>query len=56
MKPNKPKANIIIFFVLLLLLPIVTIILPKKEFSENENRYLEEFPKPTLSSIKDKSL
>ncbi len=55
MKPNKPKANIIIFFVLLLLLPIVTIILPKKEFSENENRYLEEFPKPTLSSIKDKS-
>lgn len=32
MKPNKPKANIIIFFVLLLLLPIVTIILPKKNF------------------------
>lgn len=55
MKSNKPKANIIIFFTLLLLLPIVTILLPKKEFSENENRYLEEFPKPTFASIKDKT-
>ena len=37
--------------VLMILLPA----LPKKDFSENENRYLSAFPQLTLSSIKDGS-
>lgn len=55
MKPNKLTANIAIFAVLLVLLPALTLFLPKKTFSENENRYLQEFPVPTLKTIKDKS-
>lgn len=55
MKPNKLTANIAIFAVLLILLPALTLFLPKKTFSENENRYLQEFPVPTLKTIKDKS-
>ncbi len=55
MKQNKLKVNVIIFFALLVLLPIITIILPKREFSENENRYLETFPKPSVTTITDKS-
>ena len=55
MKSNKLTANIAIFAVLLILLPALTLFLPKKTFSENENRYLQEFPVPTLKTIKDKS-
>lgn len=55
MKSNKLTANIAIFAVLLVLLPALTLFLPKKTFSENENRYLQEFPVPTLKTIKDKS-
>lgn len=55
MKKNKPKVNVILFFGLLILLPLMTIILPKRAFSENENRYLEAFPKPSIATIKDKS-
>lgn len=55
MKSNKLTANIVIFTVLLILLPALTLFLPKKTFSENENRYLQEFPVPTLKTIEDKS-
>lgn len=55
MKKNKLTANIVIFAVLLVALPLLTIFLPKKTFSENENRYLQEFPKPTLKTVEDKS-
>lgn len=55
MKSNKLTANIVIFTVLLILLPALTLFLPKKTFSENENRYLQEFPIPTLKTIEDKS-
>ncbi len=55
MKLPKPKINIIVFFVFLVLLPLLTILLPKKTFSENENRVLESFPTPTIATIQDKS-
>lgn len=55
MKRDKIKVNVILFFALLILLPVVTIILPKKAFSENENRYLETFPVPSVSTLQDKS-
>lgn len=55
MKSNKLTANIAIFTVLLIVLPALTLFLPKKTFSENENRYLQEFPVPTLKTLEDKS-
>lgn len=55
MKSNKLTANIAIFAVLLILLPVLTLFLPKKAFSENENRYLQEFPVPTPKTVEDKS-
>lgn len=55
MKQNKLKANIVLFFALLILLPLLTLLIPKKTFSENENRYLATFPLPTLKTIADKS-
>ena len=55
MKSNKLTANIAIFAVLLIVLPALTLFLPKKTFSENENRYLQEFPVPTLKTLEDKS-
>ena len=55
MKSNKLTANIAIFAVLLVVLPALTLFLPKKTFSENENRYLQEFPVPTLKTLEDKS-
>ena len=55
MKSNKLTANIAIFAVLLIVLPALNLFLPKKTFSENENRYLQEFPVPTLKTLEDKS-
>lgn len=55
MKSNKLTANIAIFAVLLIVLPALTLFLPKKTFSENENRYLQEFPVPTLKTLENKS-
>ena len=55
MNSNKLTANIAIFAVLLIVLPALTLFLPKKTFSENENRYLQEFPVPTLKTLEDKS-
>ena len=55
MKSNMLTANIAIFAVLLIVLPALNLFLPKKTFSENENRYLQEFPVPTLKTLEDKS-
>lgn len=54
-KKNKLYLNIILFFAVLLILPLLTLILPKAEFSKNENRYLQELPVPTFETLKDKS-
>lgn len=37
--------SFILFFGLLVSLPLITVFAPKDKFSETENRYLEEFPK-----------
>ena len=48
-----------LFSLILLLIPIITIIksvnMPAKPFSENENRYLQEFPKFSFDTVTDKS-
>jgi hypothetical protein len=52
------KIGIIIFALIIILLPVVTIITrprEKKAFSENENRYLTEMPDLTLENIKDET-
>ncbi len=52
-KKNKIKAwiTIVIFCMLIGTLSIATFIVPKKEFSETENRYLAEAPDMTMESI-----
>lgn len=52
---RKIKSNVVVFFVIMLTLPTLTLLLPKKAFSENENRYLQEFTLPTLKTLKDKT-
>ncbi len=47
-------ATIIIFVVILLSLPIVTILMPKNDFSEVENRYLAKWPKFSIDNIIDR--
>lgn len=52
------KIGFILFAIILILLPVLTLInLPdeKKPFSENENRYLAEFPELSVETIKDES-
>lgn len=52
------KIGIIIFILILIALPVMTIIsLPDEAepFSENENRYLSAFPTLSLENIKDES-
>lgn len=41
---NGKRISAVMFFCVIALLPILTFLLPKKEFSENENRQLAEFP------------
>lgn len=45
----------IIFAICILVFSILIIVLPKKEFSENENRYLEDFPSFNLDTLLDGS-
>ncbi|MGN0393915.1 MAG: DHHW family protein [Coprococcus sp.] len=52
------KIGILIFMALLLIFPVLTFIFMPKEdkpFSENENRYLKEFPEVSLNSIKEET-
>lgn len=52
-KKNKIKSwvTITVFCLLIGVFALTTFILPKKEFSETENRYLSEFPDATAESI-----
>jgi len=47
--------NCICFFAALLIIPIVTDLMPKKTFSENENRSLKEFPEFSAKNVSDRS-
>lgn len=49
------RITVILSLFCILILMILLPALPKKDFSENENRYLSSFPQLTLSSIKDGS-
>lgn len=50
---KKNLLMIILFFIIIIGLPIATIILPDEKFSENENRFLAEIPKADLISIQN---
>ncbi|NLZ46955.1 MAG: hypothetical protein GX896_09730, partial [Clostridiales bacterium] len=49
-------VSVTLFFTLLVLFMILTIVLPKSDFSENENRALADLPKATAERYSDKSL
>lgn len=44
LKFNPKILMIILFFLMICVLPVITVLLPKEKFSENENRYLAAFP------------
>lgn len=46
--------TIVLFFAFLITLPILTVILPKKTFSEEENRKLSTFPEFSIEDVKTK--
>ena len=45
------KITAILFFVIVLIIPLVTFLMPKQDFSEMENRTLANFPKLTFNSL-----
>lgn len=47
--------TLVMFFGLLIIFPIVTLLSPKKDFSEKENRYLTTYPKFSSEAVFDKS-
>lgn len=52
------KIGIVLFMLLLISFPILTFVfMPKEEkpFSENENKYLKEFPEVSLDAIKEET-
>ncbi len=48
---NARKISAIVFFFIITLIPVLILILPQKDFSENENRVLTSFPSLTWDSI-----
>ncbi|MGN0587024.1 MAG: DHHW family protein [Oscillospiraceae bacterium] len=56
-KSSKIKVNIfslvscIVFFALIVILPLVTVVLPKEEYSEIENKYFQRFPKFSAKAL-----
>lgn len=52
---NHKKLLIVLFFAIIVLLPMATFLLPKSTFSEMENRTLAKAPKITGDSLMDKS-
>lgn len=51
---NSKKITAIIFFAIVLIIPLVTFIMPKQDFSQMENRTLATFPKFSFSTLKDR--
>jgi len=52
---NYKKVKVALFFAILVFVAMATFLLPKKTFSETENRMLATAPKINLEDIKDKS-
>ncbi len=48
------KITVILFFLLLAAMPLFIFLLPQKEFSQEENRYLADFPTFSLETIVDR--
>lgn len=48
------KITAALFFLILAVVPLLIFLLPKQEFSQEENRYLADFPTLSLRSIADK--
>jgi len=48
-------VTIVLFFGLLLVLPIITVISPKQTFSEIENKSLAKFPEFSIESVKNQN-
>lgn len=55
LKNIKPAQliSVAVFFVFITVLPILLLLLPKKSFSETENRYLATFPKLSVEKLAD---
>ena len=47
--------TLVLFFGLLIAFPLITLLTPKKDFSEKENRYLTTYPKFSSDAVFDKS-
>lgn len=45
----------ILFGAVIIMIPVITIVMPKNTFSQNENRLLAEFPELTAGSVLDRS-
>lgn len=45
------KLKIVLFIIIIFIVPIYFICLPAKDFSENENRYLSQFPSFNLENV-----
>lgn len=52
---NYKKLSIALFFAIIVILPMATFLLPKKSFSEMENRTLAKAPEFSFAKYKDKS-
>ncbi|MEG2596833.1 MAG: hypothetical protein RR977_00255, partial [Oscillospiraceae bacterium] len=49
------KITVIIFFLILALVPILIFCLPKEKFSQEENKFLTEFPSFSAENVLDRS-
>ena len=47
------KITILLFFLMLVMVPLLIFFLPKQDFSQQENRYLADFPEISLQAIAD---
>lgn len=51
MKNKQQLVTVILFFAFLVILPIVTLVLPKKTFSDLENKNLQTVPKISIKTV-----
>lgn len=51
MQKKSERITVIAILVMLLAISVVVIVMPKKNFSENENRYLKSFPEFSMKSF-----